>query len=116
MLNFERYYLGPISHWINDPANSAVFTKFPGLCSKPALNNLLADTAEMTAAHQEFCRVLKERYNTIRKKQIRNKVTQYVCRLDMWGPTQFISDIFANFVSCPLFNLKNQIILLAPLV
>ncbi|KAI7881726.1 Dbl homology domain-containing protein [Mucor mucedo] len=78
MLNFERYYLTPINEWINDPANAGIFAKYPGLCSKPAMNNLFADTAEMTLAHQNFCRVLKE-------------------RLDMWGPTQFISDIFAHF-------------------
>lgn len=61
MLNFERYYLAPINQWINDPANVGIFNKYPGLCSKPAMNHLFTDTAEMTLAHQNFCRVLKER-------------------------------------------------------
>lgn len=61
LVNFDRYYLTPMNQWINDRANAGIFTKYPGLCSKSALNTLFADTAEMTAAHQEFCRGLKER-------------------------------------------------------
>jgi hypothetical protein len=59
--NFHRYYIHPMSRWINEVANAEVFVKYPGICSKSALNNLFAHTEEMTVAHQEFCGGLKER-------------------------------------------------------
>ncbi|GAA5796614.1 hypothetical protein HPULCUR_001987 [Helicostylum pulchrum] len=76
--NFNLYYLAPIQEWINDPVNTEIFVKYRGLCSKTALDNLFAHSQEMKLSHDEFCKGLKE-------------------RLEMWGPTQFISDIFATF-------------------
>jgi hypothetical protein len=61
MENFSRYYLQPMDHWMNDPANSEVFVKFPGLCSKTVLNSLFSHTEDITAAHQEFSRGLQDR-------------------------------------------------------
>lgn len=76
--NFGRYYLGPIKQWINDPSNAEIFIKYPVLCSKASLDSLFSQLEQLTVIHREFCFDLKE-------------------RLDMWGPTQFISDIFARF-------------------
>lgn len=75
---FLYYYLDPIDAWIHEAQNADTFQKYPGLCSEKALIDLFQITKQITKSHQELFRGLKE-------------------RLDMWGPTQFISDIFANF-------------------
>ncbi|KAL9545220.1 hypothetical protein MBANPS3_007248 [Mucor bainieri] len=75
---FLYYYLDPIDNWIHESSNADVFQKYPGLCSQKALVDLFQVTKQITKAHQELSRGLKD-------------------RLEMWGPTQFISDIFAHF-------------------
>ncbi|OAD01935.1 hypothetical protein MUCCIDRAFT_156391, partial [Mucor lusitanicus CBS 277.49] len=75
---FLYYYLEPIDNWIHESSNSDIFQKHPGLCSEKALVDLFQITKQITKAHQELFKGLKD-------------------RLEMWGPTQFISDIFAHF-------------------
>ncbi|KAK4520959.1 uncharacterized protein ATC70_006843 [Mucor velutinosus] len=75
---FLYYYLEPIDNWIHESSNADIFQKHPGLCSEKALIDLFQITKQITKAHQELFRGLKD-------------------RLEMWGPTQFISDIFAHF-------------------
>lgn len=59
--NFNRFYLTPIKHWIHDPTNADMFVKYPGLCSKPALENWFYHINEMIKVHHEFSEELKER-------------------------------------------------------
>ncbi|KAI8889886.1 Dbl homology domain-containing protein [Backusella circina FSU 941] len=74
----QNVFMIPLMRWVDEPANSNMFEKYKGLCSLPVLNSLFQHVNELTKAHQDFYRIFRE-------------------RLKMWGPTQFISDIFSNF-------------------
>ncbi|KAI8992052.1 Dbl homology domain-containing protein [Mycotypha africana] len=77
--NFLFYYLEPIEHWICESSqNHDIFHKYSDVCSKQSLIDQFEITKDITKAQEVFYRGSKE-------------------RLEMWGPTQFISDIFAEF-------------------
>ncbi|KAI9483326.1 MAG: Dbl homology domain-containing protein [Benjaminiella poitrasii] len=76
--HFLFYYMEPMESWFEDTTNADVFQKYPTFCFKKALTDLFEISKELTRVHQSFHKGLQE-------------------RLKMWGPTQFISDIFTSF-------------------
>lgn len=58
---FLYYYLEPIDNWIHESSNSDIFQKHPGLCSEKALVDLFQITKQITKAHQELFKGLKDR-------------------------------------------------------
>ncbi|CAO3696286.1 unnamed protein product [Rhizopus stolonifer] len=75
---FRKYYLVPLQRWTQEANTSELFAKYPQLCSQIAIEDLDRQISNILAVHRQFLSEFKE-------------------RLDMWGPTQFISDIFGNF-------------------
>ncbi|KAI9266075.1 Dbl homology domain-containing protein [Sporodiniella umbellata] len=78
LANFHRFYLAPLLLWAREQANSDLFLKYPQLCSLSAIEDLDEQVLRIMDVHKQFLAEFKE-------------------RLDMWGPTQFISDIFVSF-------------------
>ncbi|KAI7903960.1 Dbl homology domain-containing protein [Cokeromyces recurvatus] len=75
---FLFYYMEPMERWIQETNNADIFQKYPTFCFKNALIDLFEISKELTRAHKSFHKSIQERFK-------------------MWGPTQFISDLFTNF-------------------
>ncbi|KAG1235803.1 hypothetical protein G6F68_005008 [Rhizopus microsporus] len=72
---FHQVYLVHLQRWIHEPSNTDLFNK--NTCHREVLTNLFDHVLKLLSVHQHFLNSCKE-------------------RLDMWGPTQFISDIFGS--------------------
>ncbi|CEG79505.1 hypothetical protein RMATCC62417_13961 [Rhizopus microsporus] len=72
---FHQVYLVHLQRWIHEPSNTDLFNK--NTCHREVLTNLFDHVLKLLSVHQHFLNNCKE-------------------RLDMWGPTQFISDIFSS--------------------
>ncbi|KAI8888118.1 hypothetical protein K501DRAFT_241267 [Backusella circina FSU 941] len=75
---FKNVYLIPMAHWLKESEKEEFFERYKGLGPKGVLHTIFRQIDATTDAHQRFLREFKE-------------------RLLIWGPTQFISDIFATF-------------------
>ncbi|KAG1152288.1 hypothetical protein G6F37_007595 [Rhizopus arrhizus] len=77
LIAFHQVYLVHLQRWTQEPNNSDLFTKYPQLCSQIALDDLIDQVLSLIRIHRQFLNDFKE-------------------RLEIWGPTQFISDVFSS--------------------